>query len=88
MIQIKTNKNTQVYKIITNQPIIDLLITCKKKLLPGSILVSFVACLGVGLGQQAARDTRSILTSPRILKSELFPQPFGPQTKTFIPDPT
>lgn len=30
----------------------------------------------------------SFLTSPRTRKSELFPHPFGPQTRTFVPDRT
>ena len=35
-------------------------------------------------------ENRSLsnLTSPRILNKELFPHPFGPQTKTFIPERT
>lgn len=33
-------------------------------------------------------ESSLLLTSPRILKRDDLPQPFGPQTRTFIPDLT
>jgi len=37
-------------------------------------------------GQNSSLRTTEVLTSPRTRKSELFPHPLGPHTKTLAPD--
>ena len=59
---------------------------CDKDRGPGRLGTS---APGVRTGSRgSAPQTSRRLTSPRMRNSELLPQPFGPQTSTFIPERT